>query len=126
MTKASGPMFLALCIFLLVGCAELLEKQKPAPTITEKTADFNANIEKWRGKMDYAGTVERTGIPTRKEVLPDGGFIAEWTTQGGGWVAMPGLAPGLPSLAVPVTHGSTARLRFDAAGLLVSGSYYEW
>lgn len=80
-------------------------------------------------RTGYADAVAHLGIPTRKETFANGSFVAEWTRQQtGGYVLMPGM-PGplvMPGMMVPMSHGETIRLHFDAKEKLIGKSYQSW
>lgn len=115
---------------LLAACLLLIACQSVPSGSADPQQEFRAHITPYLGKATYSEIVERAGIPTRKDPQPDGGLIAEWTvTQGGGWIAAPGLpvaGGSLPALAVPISSGQTIRLRFDREHRLISGNMLRW
>ena len=115
--------FLIACLFSLVVTA-----CQTTPPRVDHRAEFAAQMQPHIGKMTYARMVDYAGIPTRKDTMPDGGIVAEWTTSQSGLVVMPGM-PGplpMPAVAVPVSSGSTMRLTFDANSILQGGQLDEW
>lgn len=111
-------------VAVLAGCTQTSTYTPIDDSYYQQRAAFEERLRPYQRQPTYAEIVESRGIPTRKETLPDGSFVAEWTPRSSGWIALPGPSnpQGMqwPTVVAPIP-GETVRLRFDSSGKLLSG-----